>query len=138
MRQLGDNLFSQAHQVVERFTEILMDHFQDPRNRGTVPNASCMGTGDLQGRPPFVTVHLAIENDMVIAAGFEAQGCGVTIACGSVLTEIVERKTTRQCEALTAEHLAEALGGVPPDKMYCAEVVVRALHSALNHWRLAS
>ncbi|MEZ6101682.1 MAG: iron-sulfur cluster assembly scaffold protein [Pirellulaceae bacterium] len=115
-----------------------MDHFQDPQHRGAIPNASCIGSGNMQGHPPYVTIYLSIDNQIVKAAGFEAQSCGVTIACGSILTELVEGMSPKQCQMLATMDIAMALGGIPPDKLHCADVVIQALHDAVDNWMCPS
>lgn len=114
-----------------RFSETLMDHYEAPLNRRRMENADTIGMASLDQRPPFVLVFLKAEGELIREATFEAAGCGVTIACGSMLTELVRGKTLKACQALGAQQLSDALEGLPPDKQYCAEVAVTALQDAL-------
>jgi NifU-like protein involved in Fe-S cluster formation len=77
-----------------------------------------IGRGSLDGHPPVVTLYLRIGMHGVSAAKFEADGCGVTIACGSMLTELIRGRSLAECRQLTAHALAEALDGIPPGKEY--------------------
>jgi NifU-like protein involved in Fe-S cluster formation len=81
---------------------MLMEHFQSPANRGEMTGASIIGKGSLDGNPPFVTFYLRIDRNHVVDATFQAEGCGVTIACGSMLTELVHGRSLAECRQLTA------------------------------------
>jgi nitrogen fixation NifU-like protein len=117
---------------MDRFSQTLMDHFQDPRNRGEMREPDAVGAGNLQGSPPFVTVYLQFDGTRIASAMFEAAGCGVTIACASCLTELIVGLTRDECTLITAQGLAQALDGIPPDKEYCADVVIDALRQAIR------
>ncbi len=117
---------------MERFSDTLMDHFQNACNRGPMQQPHSIGRGSLQGSPPFVTVYLQFDGERVSSAKFEAAGCGVTIACGSMLTELIVGRTAGDCKRLTAQDLAFALDGIPLDKLYCADVVIEALQDAIR------
>jgi NifU-like protein involved in Fe-S cluster formation len=117
---------------MSRFSEALMERFQAPSNRGAMKCPSLVGKGSLDGYPPFVTIYLRIENGHIADATFLAEGCGVTIACGSMLTELVRGRDVAQCWRITVDELSEALDGVPTGKEYCAEVAIRALKDAVK------
>jgi NifU-like protein involved in Fe-S cluster formation len=117
---------------MSRFSDTLMDHFQSPMNRGTMELPHLVGKGSLDGYPAFLTLYLRIESNRVVDAAFEAEGCGVTIACGSVLTELVRGRSLAECGQITRRELAAALDGFPVGKEYCAEVAIRALKDALR------
>jgi NifU-like protein involved in Fe-S cluster formation len=76
-------------------------------------------------------VYLKAAERRVVRASFEAEGCGVTVAAASLLTELIIGRTLAECRTISAETLQDALGGLPPHKHYCAWVVVEALHQAL-------
>ena len=75
---------------------------------------------------------LRLEGDRVAAARFHTYGCGATIAAGSMLTELILGRTVAECRAVTADALAAALGGFPPDKLHCPELAVAALRDVLE------
>jgi NifU-like protein involved in Fe-S cluster formation len=112
-----------------------MEHFEVPNNRGTMECPDFVGTGSLSGYPPFVTLYLRIESSQIADATFQAEGCGVTIACGSALTELVKRRSIVECLDVTVEQLSEALDGLPVGKEYCAEVAIAALRDAISNWK---
>jgi len=116
------------------FSDILMDHFSSPRNTGPMTSPDVVGQAGTLGHGPFMVLYLRIQQDRVVDAKFRTYGCGVTIACGSLLTEIIIQLSVRECLDLTAEHLTEAIGGVPPDKLHSPVLAIAALRHALNQY----
>ena len=79
-------------------------------------------------------MYLKVEHGRVAAAKYHTVGCGPTIACGSIMSELVLGKSIAECRELTADDLIEALDGVPPDKLHCPALAIGALRDALGHW----
>lgn len=116
---------------MSRFSDSLMEHYQDPTNRGAMACPDSIGRGSLGGYPPFVTFYLRSEKDRGADATFEAEGCGVTIACASMLTVLVTGRSLTECRQLSPQDLISALDGVPADKEHCVNVAILALRDAL-------
>lgn len=115
-----------------RFSPVVAEHFQAPSNRRAMSDPDRVGTAHLEGHPATVTVYLQLDRELVREASFEASGCGVTIACCSMLTELVQGMALTDCRRFSARELIQALEGLPPDKEYCAHVAVNALHRAVE------
>jgi nitrogen fixation NifU-like protein len=79
-------------------------------------------------------VYLKMRDDRIETAKYHTVGCGPTIACGSMLSELVVGRSIEDCRGLTSDHLIEALDGVPPDKLHCPALAIAALRDALSHW----
>ena len=79
-------------------------------------------------------LYLKVQDERIAAAKYHTVGCGPTIACGSMLSELVMGRSIAECGAVTAEDLIKALDGVPPDKLHCPAMAIAALHDALSHW----
>lgn len=109
----------------------IADHAADPRGRGTMPAPSAVGRANLGGRPPEVTVYLKVVAGTVERAMFEAQGCGYTVACCSVLVELVEGKPLSFCRGLAPAEILNALDEVPAHRRFCATLAVEALQDAV-------
>ena len=117
-----------------RFSDTLMDHFTAPRNSGVLESPDATGHAGTLGRGPFLVIYLRIEGNRVVAARFQTYGCGTTIACGSILTELVAGRSIADCLDLTTETLIQALDGVPADKLHSPALAIAALRDALkNH-----
>jgi len=109
----------------------VMDHFQNPRNTGDLPDANAVGRAGSPICGDILRLYLKIENGKVAKATFKTFGCGAAIATSSILTELVKGKTVEQLKAVTNAEVAEALGGLPPIKMHCSVLAEEALASAL-------
>jgi nitrogen fixation NifU-like protein len=118
-----------------RYSETLMDHFTAPRNSGPLETPDATGHAGTPGRGPFLILYLQIEDDRVVAAKFQTYGCGSTIACGSILTELITGRRIADCLQLTGETLIEALDGVPPEKLHSPALAIAALRDALKSYR---
>lgn len=109
-----------------------MDHFNHPRNQGRMESPDCVGVAGTPGHGPFMVIMLRIQSEIVTEAMCETYGCGVSIASGSMLTEMIANRSLDECRSITAEQLTEALGGVPIDKAHGPALAVAALQNALK------
>jgi nitrogen fixation protein NifU and related proteins len=117
-----------------KYSETMMDHVLSPRNGGVVEHPDLTGHSGTPGRGAFLILFLRVEDGRISAAKYHTVGCGPTIACGSMLSELVLGRSIAECSELTAEDLIEALDGVPPDKLHCPALAIGALRDALTHW----
>ena len=115
-----------------RFSASLIEHFQAPSNRGPLAGSHLAGVAGVPGQGRFLAVYLRLDGDRVEVAGFDSHVCGVTVACGSLLTELCIGRSVAECARLTPRDIAAALDGVPPDKGSCADYAILALHDALR------
>ena len=117
-----------------KYSETMMDHVLSPRNGGVMENPDLGGHAGTPGRGAFLILFLSIAEGRIATAKYHTVGCGPTIACGSILSELVVGRSIEYCGELTAEDLIEALDGVPPDKLHCPAMAIAALRDALSHW----
>ena len=113
------------------YSATLMDHFTHPRNVGRLDPHDASGTSGTPGNGPFVEFTVRLADERVVAVGFQTFGCGPAIAASSLLTELVAGRRLSDTASLTAEALVAALGGLPEDKRYCAELAVAAWRDLL-------
>src|SRR5262245_21911252 len=116
-----------------RFSDIVMDHFNYPRNRGALESPDRVGVGGTPGHGPYLILMLRVSGDRVTDAKCDSHGCGVTIAAGSMLTEMVIDRSLDACRTITVEELTRALGGVPSDKAHGPALAVAALRNAIRN-----
>ncbi len=115
-----------------KYSETMMDHVLAPRNGGVMEDADLIGHAGAPGRGAFMILFLKLRDNRIAAAKYHTVGCGPTIACGSMLTELIAGRTIAECRELTTERLIEALDGVPPDKLHCPALAIAALEDALS------
>jgi len=116
------------------YTELVMDHFSDPRNVGEVEDPD--GVGEV-GNPvcgDVTRITVRIDHDRIADVKFKTFGCGAAVATSSMLTELVMGKTLKEAAQVTNTSVAEALGGLPPQKMHCSNLAADALRQALEDY----
>ncbi|MDA8217872.1 MAG: Fe-S cluster assembly scaffold protein NifU [Dehalococcoidales bacterium] len=117
------------------YNEAVMDHFTNPRNVGTIPDADGVGT---EGNPvcgDVMKIYIKVKNDRIEDIKFQTFGCGAAIATSSMVTEIVKGKTLDEAVEVSNKQVAEALGGLPSNKMHCSNLAADALHKAIEDYR---
>jgi nitrogen fixation NifU-like protein len=114
------------------YTEIVMDHFTNPRNVGEIENPEGMGEVGNVKCGDIMRIYLRINEDEVIEdIKFKTFGCGSAIAASSIATVMVMGKTVREALALTNKEVVDALGGLPPVKVHCSVLAEQALKAAI-------
>jgi nitrogen fixation NifU-like protein len=113
------------------YTEIVMDHFRNPRNVGSIENADGVGQVGNPKCGDIMKIYLKINNDIIEDVKFETFGCGSAIASSSMATELIKGKSINDAVELTNKAVIEALGGLPPVKVHCSVLAEQAVKSAL-------
>ncbi len=116
------------------YSDKVMDHFRNPRNVGVVEDAD--GTGRV-GNPvcgDIMEMTIKVEDGRLVDVKFRTFGCGSAIATSSITTELVLGKTIDEALALTNRAVAQALDGLPPNKMHCSNLAADALHEAIKDY----
>lgn len=114
------------------YSEIVMDHFTNPRNVGVIENASGMGEVGNVKCGDIMRIYLKINDDEIIEdIKFKTFGCGSAVAASSIATEMVMGKTVKEALQLTNKQVVDALGGLPPVKIHCSVLAEQALKAAI-------
>jgi nitrogen fixation NifU-like protein len=77
-------------------------------------------------------IFLQLQDSRIARASFMTDGCGPTVACGSMLTRMVQDITLGEAAAIEAADLIIALEGLPPEHVHCATLAVHTLHQAME------
>ena len=119
-----------------QYSEKVLDHFQNPRNVGEIPDASGVGTVGNAKCGDIMQMFLKINDDEVIEdVKFKTFGCGAAIATSSMATEMIKGKPLAEAEQLTNEAVVEALEGLPPVKIHCPVLAQEAVQAAIADYR---
>lgn len=113
------------------YSAAVLDHFQNPRNAGSMPDADLIGEAGNPSCGDRMRLYLKLEGDRVAAARFQTFGCSVAIAASSMLTELLIGRSLSELSTLRNSEIARALGGLPEHKMGCSVLAEEALKSAL-------
>jgi nitrogen fixation NifU-like protein len=111
----------------------VIDHFQNPRNLGSIPSPD--GFGRVTGPcGDTMQVYLKVKDDCILEAKFLTDGCGTTLAGGSMLTELVRGKSIGEALRIAPHDILNALGGLPEDSIHCALLASNTLKEALKDY----
>ena len=120
------------------YSQKLLDHFENPRNIGSLDkNDLTVGTG-LVGAPAcgdVMKLQLKITDDGIIEdAKFKTFGCGSAIASSSLITEMVKGQTVEYAQSISNADIAEELS-LPPVKIHCSVLAEDAIKAAIKDYR---
>lgn len=116
------------------YSEKVMDHFRNPRNVGVIENADGVGEVGNAKCGDIMKIYLKIENDIIVDVKFETFGCGSAIASSSMATEMIKGKPISEAMELTNKAVAEALDGLPAQKLHCSVLAEEAVKSAIKDY----
>ena len=120
------------------YTDLVMDHFSNPRNVGEIEDAD--GVGQI-GNPvcgDVMRISIAVADDRISDIKFKTFGCGAAVATSSMVTEMVMGKSLKEAADISNKAVAEALGGLPANKMHCSNLAADALHLAIQDYLVKS
>lgn len=118
------------------YSEIVMEHFRNPHNVGSIENADAEATEGSPACGDMVAVYLKVDEQtqQIQDIKFESYGCASNIATGSIITELAKGKTLEEAKRITWREAAEALGGLPSIKTHCSVLAVDALRAAIQNY----
>jgi NifU-like protein involved in Fe-S cluster formation len=117
------------------YSEAVLDHFQNPRNAGTLDAATATISVENPVCGDILELSARMEAGRIAEARFRTRGCVTALACSSLLTELLRGKTPAEARAITSEKISEALGGLPQATLHGAQLArdaVQALLAKLN------
>lgn len=112
----------------------VMDHFRNPRNVGTIEDAD--GIGEV-GNPvcgDMMTFYIKVKDNIIEDIKFQTFGCGAAIAVSSMVSELAKGKTIEEASQITNKMVAEALEGLPKQKLHCSNLGADALQKAIQDY----
>lgn len=123
-----------------QYSDIVMDHFKNPRNQGEIKDAD--GIGEV-GNPvcgDMMKIYLRVGKneqgqEIVEDVKFQTLGCGAAIASSSMLTEMAKGLTLEEAQKITREQIAKKLGGLPKEKIHCSILAGEGLKKAIAQYK---
>ncbi len=129
-----EELERQVQEEMRRiYTETTLDHAMNPRNVGSLPQAD--GFGQATGScGDTMQIWLKVREGRIDKATFWTDGCGTSIACGSMVTELIKGKTIAEVSHLRSQDILNALGGLPEADVHCSILAADTLREALKDY----
>jgi len=116
------------------YSDKVKEHFKNPKNVGSIENADAIGEAGALSCGDKLKLYLKIDNNIITDAKFQTFGCGSAVAASSMLTEMIIGKTVDEAKKITNKQIADALDGLPPEKMHCSVMGREALEDALKNY----
>lgn len=120
----------------QQYIEILLDHFENPRGRHRMEHADVQLGGGNPGCGDLITMYLKIDDDRVTDVSFEGEGCTISQAGGSIITELVEGMSLDDIKALGTQAMIDEMGAdVVKSRVRCATLALGTVQAAVDHFR---
>lgn len=115
------------------YAETAIDHALNPRNIGGIANPD--GHARLTGPcGDSMEIWLKVRDGIITNASFVTDGCGSSIAAGSMVTELAKSKITYEALKISQEDVLDALGGLPEENQHCALLAANTLKESLKDY----
>jgi nitrogen fixation protein NifU and related proteins len=117
----------------KKFSAKVLREFKDPKNLGRLDQPDCMAsiTGPCGDTMEF---SMKVRNDKIIEIRFMTDGCGSSIACGSMTTRIAKGRSLEEASRITDKNILDELDGLPEENRHCAKLATNTLGKAIDHY----
>ncbi len=121
----------------QEYIDYLLDHYQHPRNKGRLEDADVQLGGGNPGCGDLITVYVKVgDGDRVDEVTFEGEGCTISQAGGSILTELAQGLTLDEVKALGTQTMFDEMGEeVVRSRVRCATLALGTLQAAVDQYR---
>jgi nitrogen fixation protein NifU and related proteins len=116
------------------YSDKVLEHFKNPRNVGEIPDADGIGKVGNPVCGDVMFIYIKVKDDIITDIKFKTLGCGAAIATSSMITEMARGKTLEEAKKISRGDVAEALDGLPPQKMHCSNLASDGLRAAIEDY----
>jgi nitrogen fixation NifU-like protein len=117
------------------YSETVMDHFMNPRNKGKLTEYDAVGKVGNPVCGDVMYIYIKVKDNIIEEIGWETMGCAAAIATSSMITELAKGKSLEEAEKISRNDVAEALDGLPPIKMHCSNLAADGLKKAIENFK---
>ena len=130
--KLQEQIFEESKEI---YGEEVFSRWQNPRCMGRMTDASSVGrvTGPCGDT---MEIYLQLDDNLIQEASFFTDGCGSSVACGSMAAELASGKGLDDAAQIGGDTILDALGGLPEEETHCAYLAAETLQVALHEWML--
>lgn len=117
------------------YSEQVMQHFTDPQNVGVIDEPDGVGKVGNPVCGDVMEMFIKVKENHIEDVKFRTFGCGAAIATSSIATEMIKGKSLDEAVKLSNKAVADALGGLPAQKMHCSNLAADAVRAAIeDYW----
>jgi nitrogen fixation NifU-like protein len=128
--ELQELILADARKI---YSETAIDHSMNPRNVGDMEGAD--GFAKVTGScGDTMEIWLRVNNGTITGATFMTDGCGTSIASGSMVTELAKRRTIPEAQRISQQDVLNALDGLPEESEHCALLAANTLKAAIRDY----
>jgi len=120
------------------YSDQVIEHFQNPRNVGEIPDPDGVGKVGSPVCGDMMEVYIKVLDGRLADIKYKTFGCGAAVASGSMGTEMVKGMTLEEAMRITDQQVADALGGLPEEKLHCSNLAAEGIQAAIEDYRSKS
>jgi nitrogen fixation NifU-like protein len=116
------------------YSDKVIEHFQNPRNVGDITDSDGVGKVGSPVCGDMMEVYIKVKDGRLEDVKYKTFGCGAAVASGSMGTEMVKGKTIEEAMKITNMQVAEALDGLPEEKLHCSNLAADGIRAAIEDY----
>ena len=116
------------------FSDKVLEHFMTPRNSESMVDADSIGTAGDPACGDSLTLYIKVKDNIIEDISFMVFGCVAAIATSSMTTELAKGKSLDEAYKINDQDIADALDGLPEQKMHCSVLGATALKNAIDNY----
>ncbi len=116
------------------FSDKVLEHFMTPRNSGSMIDADSIGTAGDPSCGDSLTLYIKVKDNIIEDISFMVFGCVAAIATSSMTTVLAKGKSLDEAYTINDQDIADALDGLPEQKMHCSVLGATALKNAIDNY----
>jgi len=117
------------------YSEKVMKMFRDTKNYGKIENADGIGKVGNAKCGDVMWIYIKVDNGLISDAKYETFGCVAAIATSSMAIDMIKGKPVDEALRITNKAVAEALDGLPPEKMHCSLLAEEGIKAAIEDFQ---
>jgi|WetSurMetagenome_2_1015567.scaffolds.fasta_scaffold456624_1 nitrogen fixation protein NifU and related proteins len=117
----------------EIYSPTVIEHARNPRNMGEMSDAD--GFARINGPcGDTMEIWIRVNNNAIVQSAFMTDGCGTSVASGSMVTEVARGKSVFEAQKISQNDVLAALGGLPESSQHCALLAATTLKAAVKDY----
>ncbi len=117
------------------YSEKVMKMFRDTKNYGKIENADGLGKVGNPKCGDVMWIYIKVDNGIITDAKYETFGCVAAIATSSMAIDMIKDKKVDEALTITNKTVAEALDGLPPEKLHCSLLAEEGIKAAIEDYK---